>query len=82
MSILSGPAWFSNFSFLNSSFSCRNAFFFLFKLLTDFELSDIDGFGVYNLLEETEVKHTTKYMITNWGNCFEVEGGGGVGKRK
>lgn len=31
-------------------------FFFLFKLLTDFELSDIDVFGVYNLLEETEVK--------------------------
>ena len=31
-------------------------FFFLFKLLTDFELSDIDGFGVYNLLEETEVE--------------------------
>ena len=30
----------------------RLFFFYLFKLLTDFELSDIDGFGVYNLLEE------------------------------
>ena len=31
MSISSGPAWFSNFSFLKSSFSCHNAFFLFIK---------------------------------------------------
>ena len=58
-------------------------FFFLFTLLTDFELSDIDGFGVYNLLEETEVKQT-HHQIHDYklGKLLQSGGWWGSGQEK
>ena len=65
MSISSGPAWFSNFSFLKSSFSCHSAFFLFIKSTKLFFFFPI-CFQAYYVYVESSRSHL-KYVLSHKG---------------